>query len=147
MKSEPGEFSIDDLAKNGREFWDGVRNYQVRNMFRDEFSVGDKALFYHSNCSKIGVVGEMKVIQEATTDKTQFDSKNKHFDPKSTKSAPRWLGVTVEFVSKFKHTVSLDKIKEIKLFSDSPLVKKGNRLSVMKLSKKQYDKIVQLGSK
>lgn len=147
MKSEPSEFSIDDLAKRKEEFWDGVRNYQVRNMFRDEFTIGDKALFYHSSTKEIGVVGEMEVSKETMVDKTQFDENNKHYDSKSTKNNPRWLGSTVKFVSKFNRTVTLEELKANSIFSDLALVKKGNRLSVMPISKKHYDAIVKLGNK
>lgn len=147
MKSEPSEFSIDDLAKRKEGFWDGVRNYQVRNMFRDEFSVGDRALFYHSSTKKIGVVGEMEISKEVSADKTQFDNKSKYYDPKSTKANPRWLGPTVKFIKKFNRTVTLNELKEKNIFSDLALVKKGNRLSVIPVTKKHYDAIVKLGSK
>ncbi len=145
MKSEPSEYSIDDLKKDGEEFWDGIRNYQVRNMFRDEMKVGDKALFYHSSTKVVGVVGEMEVIKGAEPDQTQFDKKNKHYDSGSTKEDPRWLGVTLKFISKFNHIVTLDEIKRNNFFSDLALIKKGNRLSVMPISKKHYEELVKLG--
>ena len=81
MKCEPNEFSIDDLKKIDEYFWDGVRNYQVRNMFRDHMKVGDKALFYHSNTKEVGVVGEMEITKDVTPDQTQFDTESKYFDP------------------------------------------------------------------
>ena len=145
MKCEPSEFSIDDLERAGEYFWDGVRNYQVRNMFRDQMQVEDKAIFYHSSTKEVGAVGEMKISKSVTPDPTQFNAKSKYFDEKSTKENPRWLGPTVSFVKKFNRLVSLTKIKEDPIFADLALIKKGNRLSVIELSKKQYDRLVKLG--
>lgn len=145
MKSEPSEFSIDDLQETGEAFWDGVRNYQVRNMFRDIMRVGDKALFYHSNTKEIGIVGEMEISQTAIIDHTQFDSKSKYYDEKSSKENPRWIGPSVRFVKKFKKIVSLDKLKTDRIFSDLPFIKKGNRLSVIQITKEQFQKICELG--
>ena len=145
MKCEPSEFSIDDLERAGEYFWDGVRNYQVRNMFRDQMQVEDKAIFYHSSTKEVGAVGEMKISKNATPDPTQFNAKSKYFDEKSTKENPRWLGPTVSFVKKFRKLVSLTEIKNDPIFSDLALIKKGNRLSVIELSKKQYDRLVKLG--
>jgi predicted RNA-binding protein with PUA-like domain len=148
MKSEPLEYSIDDLKQDRTTFWFGVRNYQVRNMFRDNMKVGDLALFYHSNAGKeTGVVGVMRVIKKASTDPTQFEVKSKYFDPKSTNEKPRWLGVGVKFVKKLSRLVSLSEIKANHAFIDLPLVKKGNRLSVMPISEKQFNRLVELGDK
>lgn len=148
MKSEPLEYSIDDLKNDKTEFWFGVRNYQVRNMFRDEMKIGDMALFYHSNAGKeTGVVGVMKVIKAASADETQFDSKNKYYDAKSTIKNPRWLGVEVKFVKKLSRLVSLSEIKANQTFIDLPLVKQGNRLSVLPISEKQFNRLVELGDK
>lgn len=144
MKSEPSEFGIDDLAKKGSAFWDGVRNYQVRNMFRDDMKVGDCALFYHSNSKEIGVVGEMKIQETAKADPTQFIPGHKYYDPKSSPDNPRWLGSIVTFVRKFKRTVSLDEIKADPVFSDLPFIKKGNRLSVTEITREQYQSICRL---
>ncbi len=144
MKSEPSEFSIDDLQRVGTEPWDGVRNYQVRNMFRDEFKVGDRALFYHSNCQEIGVVGEMVVTSEAYPDPTQFDPHDTHYDPKSDPANPRWLLVEVSFVAKYPRVVTLSELRSDKRFADLALVRKGNRLSVLPLSKTHFQTIRQL---
>lgn len=146
MKSEPEVFGINDLEKKGSAFWDGVRNYQVRNMFRDEMKAGDRALFYHSNAKEIGVVGEMLVDESDKVDPTQFQPTHAYYDPKSTKDAPRWLGPVVSFIRKFKERVSLEALKADEIFADLPFVKKGNRLSVIKISKEQYHRIVQLGT-
>jgi len=138
MKAEPSDFSIDDLLRNKIELWDGVRNYQVRNMFRDEMKVGDKAFFYQSSSKEIGIVGEMEVSRNAIADPFQFDKKNKHYDPKSTVENPRWLAPTVTFVEKFPKIISLDKLKSDKRFSGLKIIKKGNRLSVVEISKEDY---------
>lgn len=145
MKSEPDCYSIDDLKRDKVEHWDGTRNYQVRNMMRDEMKVGDLALFYHSNAGKeTGVVGVMKVYSKAYPDPTQFDPKSEHPDPKSDPENPRWLCVDVQFKEKLPHLVSLQEIKHDPRFADMPLVKKGNRLSVMPIQKKHFDAIVKL---
>ena len=143
MKSEPSEFSIDDLQEVRRERWDGIRNYQVRNMLRDEMRQGDVALFYHSNAGKeTGVVGIMEIAGDAYPDPTQFDSKSVYYDSSSSTQNPRWLCVDVTFKKKLIRPVFLINLKQIKEMSASPLIKKGNRLSVVELSKKQFDAIV-----
>jgi predicted RNA-binding protein with PUA-like domain len=146
MKSEPDCYSIDDLKRDDVEHWDGTRNYQVRNMMRDDMAIGDMVLFYHSNTKEIGVVGTMKVVSEAYPDPTQFDPKSDHPDPKSDPENPRWLCVDVQFQSAFPRTVSLAEIKIDPEFETMPLVKKGNRLSVMPISKKHFDSIVRMAS-
>ena len=146
LKSEPNCYSIDDLKRDKVEMWDGTRNYQVRNMMRDDMKVGDLALFYHSNAGKeTGVVGEMKIVKEAYPDPTQFDPKSEHPDLKSDPANPRWLCVDVKFIQKFKNLVSLQEIKLDPKFEGMPLVKKGNRLSVFPVSKKHFDRVVKLG--
>lgn len=148
MKSEPDCYSIDDLKRDKVEMWDGTRNYQVRNMMRDEMKVGDKALFYHSNAgAETGVVGVMEIKKAAYPDPTQFDPKSDHPDPKSDPDNPRWLCVDVKFQVKFKQTVTLAELKIDPRFADMPVVKKGNRLSVMPISKKHFDLVVKLGNK
>lgn len=144
MKSEPSEFSIDDLKEVKTQLWDGVRNYQVRNMFRDEMKKGDKALFYHSSTAIIGVVGEMEILSPAEIDVTQFDPKSSHFDKGSKIDSPRWLGPVVKFKKKFKNVVTLSEIRLDPAFSNLPLVRKGNRLSVMPISQEHYERLVKL---
>ncbi len=146
MKSEPSCYSIDNLKKDGVEPWDGIRNYQARNMIRDDMKMGDRALFYHSNTKEIGVVGTMKIVKEAYPDPTQFDPHSEHPDPKSDPENPRWFCVDVQFESKFPKVVSLAEIKNDPAFVDMPLVKKGNRLSVMPITKKHFEAIVKLGA-
>lgn len=147
MKGEPGEFGIDDLEKKGTALWDGVRNYQVRNMFRDVMKAGDKALFYHSNCKEVGVVGEVDIIEAGVPDTTQFDKKSKYFDAKSDKANPRWVAPIVRFKKKFTNRVPLDVIKSRKEFADNAFVKRGNRLSVTEINKEQFELLVKLGGK
>jgi predicted RNA-binding protein with PUA-like domain len=148
MKSEPEEFSIDDLRQKRRAFWDGIRNYQVRNMLRDDFKKGDVALLYHSSAgAETGVVGVMEVVSDAYFDPTQFDSKSKYYDEKSTKQNPRWFGVEVQFIEKLPRLVSLTELRREKSLVESPLVKKGNRLSVIEITKGPFERIVMMSKK
>lgn len=144
MKSEPDAYSIDDLQRDGRDMWDGIRNYQARNMMRDEMQIGDEIFFYHSNCKEPGIVGIAKVASEAYPDPTQFDKKSKYYDPKSNRDEPRWCLVDVQFVRKTKRNVTLTEIKSHKGLADMVLTRKGNRLSVMPVSKKHWNKILSL---
>lgn len=145
MKSEPEEYSIDDLKRDRREHWDGVRNYQVRNMMRDEMRKGDLALFYHSNAgTETGVVGIMEIVKEGYPDPMQFEPNDAHYDPKSDPGNPRWLCVDVKFKRKLPRVVTLSEIKANARFADLPLVKRGNRLSVMPIEKTDFDRLIKL---
>jgi predicted RNA-binding protein with PUA-like domain len=146
MKSEPEEFSIDDLKKRPKqtEHWDGVRNYQARNFMRDEMKKGDQVFFYHSNCDEPGIVGIASVVREGYPDFTAWDPKDKHYDPKTDPDNPRWIMVDIKYVQKFKHTVSLKTLKETPALKDMKLVQRGNRLSVMPVTKKEWDTILKL---
>ena len=141
MKSEPDDYIIDDLKKDRREPWDGIRNYQARNMMRDDMKIGDEILFYHSSCKEPGVVGIAKVASESYPDPTQFDEKAKHFDAKSSKDNPRWILVDVTFVKKLARNITLTEIKAEKTLQDMVLTRKGNRLSIMPVEKRHWDKI------
>ena len=141
MKSEPHEFSIDDLKRKDVSIWDGIRNYQVRNMIRDVMAVGDRAFFYHSSSKEIGIVGEMEVVRSAFPDPTQFSTTSKYFDIGSKKDNPRWLSVDVQFVEKFPRTLTLAEIKANPKFATLPLVKRGNRLSIIPITKVHYELI------
>ncbi len=148
FKSEPEEFSIDDLAARPKqtEHWDGVRNYQARNFMRDEMRVGDLAFFYHSNCKEPGIVGIVRISREAYPDHTAFDPDDKHFDPKSDPDNPRWFMVDVTFERKFDRVLSLRELKthsELRL-KGFPLVRRGNRLSVMPVSEAHWKFILSL---
>jgi len=146
LKSEPDEFSIDDLQARGEagEPWDGVRNYQARNYMRDAMRVGERALFYHSNCPEIGAVGVMEVAAAAIPDPTAWDPQNKHFDPKSDPDNPRWMMVTVRFLEKFPRTVTLAEIKADPMLSGMQVAQRGNRLSITPVTKDEFDHICQL---
>ena len=144
MKSEPDCFSIDDLAKKKTAPWDGVRNYQVRNMFRDDMRPGDKAFFYHSSCEVPGVYGIMKIASVAYPDPTQFDPKADHYDPKSKKEEPRWLLVDVTFERRLKKPVTLAQMRDDKKLANFRLLANGNRLSVMPVGKEHWEYILSL---
>lgn len=146
IKSEPTEFSIDDLekSKNKTTYWDGVRNYQARNFIRDEMKIGDKVLFYHSNADPNAVVGICEVVKEAYPDHTQFDPKDKHYDPKADKKNPTWFMVDIKLVKKFKKPVPLHEIKSNPKLAKMKLVQRGNRLSVLPVTKDEYEEIIRL---
>ena len=148
MKSEPDTFGIDDLAaRPGQtEPWDGVRNYQARNMLRDQMREGDRILFYHSNCAVPGVVGIAEVAGAARPDHTAFDPESKYFDPKSDPERPRWFLVDVRYVRHLKRTVSLAELKgQVRDALDGlPLIRTGNRLSIMPVTPEQWDVILSL---
>lgn len=146
MKSEPSEFSIDDLAQrpDQTEPWDGVRNYQARNMMRDDMKVGDSIFFYHSNCDVPGIVGIAQVKREAYPDPTAFDPQNKHYDPKSQPEKPTWLVVDVGFVRKLTRAITLAELKDKAELESLALVRRGNRLSVMPMTENQWHFILGL---
>ena len=144
MKSEPDVYSIDDLERDGREMWDSIRNYQARNMMRDDMRIGDEIFFYHSNCKEPGIVGITRVASEPYPDPIQFDETSRYFDPKSTKENPRWILVDVEFVRKLSRNITLAEIKAEKSLEDMILTRKGNRLSIMPVEKTHWDKILSL---
>lgn len=147
MKSEPDCYSIDDLKKRKKGFWDGVRNYRVRNMIRDDMKAGDMALFYHSSAgAETGVAGVMDITSNGYPDPTQFDPKSEHPDPTATPEHPRWYGVDVSFKSKFSKVVYLADLRLDPTFSGMALLQKGNRLSIMPVSKKHFEKIVAMGA-
>lgn len=148
MKSEPSCFSIDDLqhAPNQTSPWDGVRNYQARNFMRNNMRVGDLIFFYHSNCNPPGIVGIAEVASEAYPDYTAFDPNSDHPDPSSTPENPRWFMVDVRFVEKLPRIISLDSLKQHPALSDMQLLRKGNRLSVLPVSKADWDYILRARS-
>ena len=147
MKTEPDVFGIDDLKQRPHqtEHWDGIRNYQARNMMRDDMKKGDQIFFYHSNAVPIGIVGVMKVVREAYPDFTAQNPDSKYYDPKSTSDNPRWFMVDVKFVRKFKRVITLDELKQhADALGDMALLRKGNRLSINPVTKKQWDYILAL---
>ena len=146
MKSEPEAFSIDDLAKSKGKttHWDGVRNYQARNMMRDDMKRGDEVLFYHSNAKPPGVVGTATVVKESYPDFTAFDVHSKYYDDKSSQENPRWFMVDIKLQKKFKRLLSLDELREVKALEKMELLRKGSRLSVQPVSKKEFEAILKL---
>ncbi len=146
MKSEPDVFGIDDLQQRPQqtEHWDGVRNYQARNMMRDDMKIGDQVFFYHSNCELPGIVGIAEVVKESYPDFTAFDPDDKHFDPKSHPDKPTWFMVDVKFVRKLKRTISLQELKLKPELTDLALVRRGNRLSINPVTQQQWAFILSL---
>ena len=146
MKSEPREFGIDDLESRPRqiEAWDGVRNYQARNMLRDTMKIGDLVFFYHSNCETPGIVGIARIVREAYPDPTAFEPNNKHFDPASKPDNPRWFMVDVQFVRKLKRTIALSELKNKPELEGLALIRRGNRLSIMPVEEKMWNYMLTL---
>lgn len=144
MKSEPDAFSIDDLKSVGTEPWDGVRNYQARNMMRDDMQSGDRVFFYHSSCKEPGVVGLMTVSREGYPDYTAWDPESKYCDPKSTAANPRWFMVDVAYERHLGRTIPLAELKANPLLENMPLVKKGSRLSIMELTEDEFEAILEM---
>ena len=148
MKSEPSEFSIDDLRECPEETapWDGVRNYQARNMMRDEMQPGDRAFFYHSNCTEPGIVGIVEITKAGYPDPTAFDPRDQHYDPKSDPNHPRWFLVDVTFVGKLNRALTLAELKAQETLAELPLVRRGNRLSIMPIKAAEWEFICSLAS-
>jgi len=144
MKSEPDTYSIDDLQSFGVDHWDGIRNYQVRNFFRDQMQVGDQAFFYHSNCKVPGIVGTMEIVSKAYPDHTAFDPSEKYFDSKSDPENPRWLMVDVRYIRHLDRMITLGELRLQKQITDMKLLQRGNRLSVLPLSKKEWQYILDM---
>jgi predicted RNA-binding protein with PUA-like domain len=143
MKSEPSTFSISDLKKRNREHWDGVRNFQARN-FMKAMNLGDECFFYHSSCPDPGIYGLMKVAQIAYPDHTQFDPTSKYYDEKSTPAKPRWYMVDVEYKKTLKKPILLSHLKHNVDLGDFPLLRRGNRLSIMPVTVEQWHHILSL---
>jgi predicted RNA-binding protein with PUA-like domain len=146
MKSEPDVYGIDHLAAQPAktDHWDGVRNYQARNMMRDEMKPGDPVFFYHSNCAEPGIVGIMEIARGAYPDPTAFDPEAKYYDPKSDPDNPRWVMVDVRFKRKLDRTITLSELKAQTMLEEMALVRKGNRLSIMPVTAEQWDFILGL---
>jgi predicted RNA-binding protein with PUA-like domain len=144
MKSEEDVYSIDDLERDGTTYWDGIRNYEARNIMRDRMKSGDLVLYYHSNARPSGVVGVARVVKEAYPDPTQFDPKSPYHDDKATKDEPRWWLVDVEFVEKFPRMVPLSEIKEHPDLQEMVLVKRA-RLSVQPVEEREFETVRKLG--
>lgn len=147
MKSEPSTFSIDDLsqAPNQTTCWDGVRNYQARNFMRS-MAIGDRVLFYHSNAAPPAVVGIAEVVKSAYPDSSQFNKKDKHYDPESTVTRPTWDMVDIRYVRKFSKPLSLDDLRKEGKLKGMVLLQKGSRLSVQPVTPLEWKHIVSLAA-
>ncbi|NAW88112.1 EVE domain-containing protein [Photobacterium halotolerans] len=143
FKTEPDTFSIDTLKQMNVACWEGVRNYQARNMMRDDVKVGDQVFIYHSSCKDIGVVGIAKVVREAYPDHFQFDPDSPYFDPKSDPANPRWVMVDIEYVRHLR-LVTLKSIKANDALHEMPLVQRGNRLSIMPVTEQQWQEVLRM---
>jgi predicted RNA-binding protein with PUA-like domain len=141
IKSEPNDYSIQDLKTDHQAIWDGVRNYQARNFLR-QMQEGELTFYYHSNTKTPGIVGLAKVIQANVTDPTQFDSNSHYYDPKSTPEQPRWQTVEIEFVELFPEMIPLTTLKQEFTGDEFHLVRKGNRLSVIPVPDKIAQRIL-----
>ena len=144
FKTEPSAYSIDDLKKDQRTEWYGVRNYQVRNFLRDALHPGDLLLIYHSNTKEIGIVGIAKVISGPLPDSEQFRKGSDYYDPKSTKENPRWISREIQFQKKFQRTVTLSELRKEKSLGSLALLQPGSRLSITPVTEKEFQIILSL---
>lgn len=149
FKSEPACFSIDDLSRRAKQTaaWDGVRNYQVRNMLRDDIKPGDQAFFYHSSCTPPGIAGIVSIVKAGYPDNTAWDIHSEHYDPGSTPENPRWYMVDVTLVKKFPHFITLDEIKRNPALKKMLILRKGNRLSITPITKEEWMAVSKLAQK
>jgi predicted RNA-binding protein with PUA-like domain len=145
MKSEPDVFSIDDLRRDGRTAWEGVRNYQARNSMRDDMKLGDKVLFYHSNAEPSGVVGVAELVREAYPDPHALDPKSDYYDPKATAATNVWVTVEIGFVERFQAVLPLAALKAEPALEGMEVIRKGSRLSVQPVSAAHFEKVVAMG--
>jgi predicted RNA-binding protein with PUA-like domain len=133
MKSEPDVYGIAHLEADGTTLWDGIRNYQARNFMR-AMTLGDRAFFYHSNATPPGIVGLMEVVETGLIDPSQFDPASPYFDPKASREAPRWDCVRLGYLRSFRQMLSLASLREQFDAEALPLVRQGNRLSILPVS-------------
>ena len=146
FKSEPDAFSIDDLKamKGKQDHWDGIRNYQARNLMRDDMKKGDLGFFYHSSCKVPGIVGIVEVVREAYPDFTALDPESKYHDPKASADNPRWVMVDVKFKQKFDKVLTLEFLRTVDELSDMVLLRKGSRLSIQPVTEQQWMMVLDL---
>lgn len=145
VKTEPGSYSIDDLKREKKTAWSGVRNYQARNFMR-AMQKADGVLFYHSSTGDPSIVGVAKVARTAYPDATQFDRKDTHYDAKASVQKPIWENVDIAFVRKFKQPITLMRLKADPFFKTMPVTARGSRLSVQPVSEKHFKKIISMES-
>jgi len=146
MKCEPDAYAIDDLERDGRASWEGVRNFQARNFMRDHMHVGDKVLFYASNADPSGVTGLAEVVRAGYPDHTAWTAGHNYFDEGSSADAPRWFMVDIGFVARFAATISLETLKQTPGLEDMMVTRKGSRLSVQPVTRAEYDIVRKLGT-
>ncbi len=143
VKSEPDAYSIDDLRRDGRTAWDGVRNFQARNFMRDQMKLGDPVLVYHSNANPPGVIGLAEVVAEGHPDASSWNPESKYYDPASSPESPRWFCVDIGYVETFPRLVPLDELRTHPGLAGMPLTSKS-RLSVQPVTPEQFAVIVDL---
>jgi predicted RNA-binding protein with PUA-like domain len=146
FKSEPNCFSYSDLvsAKNKTTFWHGVRNYQARNLLRDDIKLGEGVLFYHSSCTVTGVIGTAKVVREGYPDHTQFDPKSEYYDVDATPDEPRWFMVDIKAEKELDRIVTLEEMRKVPALADMKLLKRGMRLSVQPVTEREWKTVLEL---
>lgn len=145
IKSEPTCYSIDDLRRDKKTGWSGIRNYQARNFMRDSMQIGDLVIFYHSSTNPPSAVGVARVASAPYADATALDTKDDHFDPKATKEQPIWIQVDMAFIEKFAQSVPIGTIKANPKLKGIPLTQVGSRLSVQPLLEKHFEEIRRMG--
>ncbi|MDR9387723.1 MAG: EVE domain-containing protein [Balneolaceae bacterium] len=143
MKSELDVYNLDHLKADGTEPWDGIRNYEARNMMRDQMNPGDLILFYHSNCKPPHIAGVARVASEPYPDPTQFDASNHYFDPKSDPNNPRWILVDVSYVTTFKETIGRDVLQDDPLLQEMVIFKR-NRLSITPVTQQEFERVCEI---
>lgn len=146
LKTEPTSYSIDDLKRDKKTSWGGVRNFQARNIIRDDMKKGDLCIIYHSSCEIPSAVGIAQIIKAPYADPLQFESSSDYFDATAKKENPRWFCVDIQFKEKFRNPLSLTAMRAIPKLSDMRLLSRGNRLSVISLSSEHFDRITKLSS-
>ncbi|GJM22903.1 MAG: EVE domain-containing protein [Planctomycetota bacterium] len=144
VKTEPDVYSIDDLQRDGSTMWDGVRNYQARNLMRDDMKVGDPVLVYHSNAKPMCIAGVAKVSSKPYADPTAFDKKDKHFDPKSKKDDPTWILIDIAHVQTFEVPLERPDLMNESKLDKMMLLQRGSRLSVQPVTKAEFDHVLKL---
>lgn len=145
LKTEPDCYSLEDLKKDKKTFLSGIRNYQARNFLRDEMKKGDLCLFYHSSADPAGAAGVCEVANDGYPDPTQFDTKDDHYDADSSMDNPRWFAVDVKYDSTFSHLVSIGDMRKNPKLKYMKLLDKGSRLSVLPVSKAEFDEVLNMG--
>lgn len=143
MKSELDVYNLDHLKADGTEPWDGIRNYEARNMMRDQMKPGDLILYYHSNCKPPHIAGVARVASDPYPDPTQFDASNHYFDPKSDPNNPRWILVDISYVTTFKETIGRDVLHEDPLLQEMVMFKR-NRLSITPVTQHEFERVCEI---